>query len=508
MIPNLITNTFSSIAGEFANSAGPFMDPVGFDSSFVPSSLISLPTSFKLPSINQFQADMMKTMLTDGGRLELFQNPVADDVVDCRNKLLNVAVDATIDPTVAAAAMDMVETLGYFQDHTDRLSGVVETNANTSQYPTLEKAMAVGGTLDHIHQQLDGNPTNAPQLSLFGSFFEGKAHLSSLKDLLGNPTSALTADAIAAISQNMTNVIQNDVANYTIGLKKLKRLSVANIVFSSKDKQVEGGLMQTLFATDKTKGLFNDDTTQRNADQVSKSKAALDNLNNTRANTASFSQDFKTPADLIKRGGLFEGIQFTPAVLSKMLDMFPANQPGSFNDFLNSNFTKDSTQSDIDNYFAKSNQRGAPNDPHGYGQFLFIFYIDFLSRLKDANGPTRGDLYFLGKKRLGSINTVLVNKFLGKFGFAKPCNPDGEWGPTLQDQDGNPVPFSADQERELESSFLNGTPITTFKAYLVSMHVAGFAFDMSTYGGDMSYALPDNPLLKTGKTYVNGQWTN
>src|SRR5690349_16988379 len=86
-IPNFITSTFDSIPGEFANAAGPFIPSIGFDPADFPSDLVSLPSSFKLPNINPFQKKMMQTILTDGGRSELFTNPFASDLDPIRNRL-------------------------------------------------------------------------------------------------------------------------------------------------------------------------------------------------------------------------------------------------------------------------------------------------------------------------------------------------------------------------------------------------------------------------------------
>jgi hypothetical protein len=181
-------------------------------------------------------------------------------MTDIRTRLTDLlsTPDGQSNP-LAPAASDLLETLVHFQQHTDRLCGIREPSTNDElQLPTLEKALAVGASLSGLHKMIDSQPDNSPQLALFSSFFTGKSKIDRLKSILSGDDSSISAADLEAISDGLISTMENDVKNYTVGLKKLKRLSVASIAYNSKGKQVEGELID-MFATDFTKNLLDND---------------------------------------------------------------------------------------------------------------------------------------------------------------------------------------------------------------------------------------------------------
>jgi hypothetical protein len=425
-IPNFITDTFQSIPGEFANSVGPFVPSIGFDPLDFPSDLISLPSEFKLPSINQFQKKMMQTILTETGRSELFTNPFGSDLGDIRARLNSIISSPGTgsesggggENQLAPAATDLLETLEFFESHTDRLCGLVEPGASEAQFPTLERALAVGSSLNHVHQILDGESSgdegdggvadNQPQLGLFGSVFGGLKQFDALKSLLALPDSNINSDAVAAISSKLTSLMESDVNNYTIGLKKLKRLGVASIVFGAQDQQVASGLFEHI-ASDFTKGLFVDNTTSRNEAQVAETSSRLNNQSNSRANTVGvYTQDFRDISDLIKANGLFEGIPMNPVTWKKLREMFPPKLRTDGGGYINDaiavfeNRVDMTNNEEIKRIFTRGGYRTR-------AEFLLTILKHYWSQRPNSTlWSGRGDIYFDFYKRTGSVSKLLV----------------------------------------------------------------------------------------------------
>ena len=257
-IPNFITNTLANVAGEFANTTGPFIS-ANINLPDFPSDLVSLPSDFKLPTVDEFQKKMLQVILTEDGRSELFVNPFESELEELDARLSALAAtpggDGVSNP-LASVANDLKETLTYFKSHTDRLCGAVEvTDEDELQLPTLERALAVGSSLNSLHQMLDDKATNAPQLSLFSCFFSGRKQINSIKEILELPDSNIVAQKLSELSSNMIGSMEADVKNYTVGLKKLKRVSIANMVFNSRNKQVESELFKQI-TTPLTQSLF------------------------------------------------------------------------------------------------------------------------------------------------------------------------------------------------------------------------------------------------------------
>lgn len=382
MIPNLITDTLVPIAGEFANSAGPFMSPINFNITGIPSDLLSLPSGIELPKMNEFQASMLKTMLTSGGRLELFKNPMTDAIGSCKSKLLNLGEGIDID--LQTAATDLAQTLDYFKEHTDRLSGVIEPTSSTAKYPSLEKALAVGESLDHMHQMLDdAAPTNAPALSLFSSMFAGKDKLAKLQEMLSNPSSSFSAAELSGISSFLTTTIESDVTNYTVGLKKLQRIGVASIAFGGRDKQVSGFLLKNLIATPNTVALFGAATAAADSATQAVVDAAAAAQEKARGPGEAFTRDFKNVEDLIKFNGLYDGLPLTTEVWNHLKSLYPPDQPGILNAAL------------------KGIAYPGPGE-----SLLETIYLDWASRQNFTVAAI--DPYFFGFKKLGSISAKLM----------------------------------------------------------------------------------------------------
>jgi hypothetical protein len=460
-IPSFITSSVKgTLEGEFVslgsgsitNTALDFTSSLGFDASDYPASLLALPTDFKPPTTNPFQVEMLKTMLTANGRVELFQNPFTEDFSAMRDKLNALIASPSgnqqsddgssgANPVVPAAT-DLLETFTHFERHTDRLCGLVEPEGEEEQeLPTLERALAVGASLNKVGQMLNAAPTNAPQLSMFSSFFAGRTQMERLKGVLNLPDSNLIAQEIADISRSFVSIAENDVANYTVGLQKLRRLGVANMVFGSKNNQVEGALFD-MITSDYTQGLFAGDDTQRNAEEVAREQRRLDAANNNRANTTpNMASNFSDVRDLFRASGLFEGIAMNVTVYNKLVKLYPDTVPGHFNNYLAGfkRMANPMTQPVLDEHFSSSANKG---------DFLLMLFRDYLVK-NYSRWPTiwpgRGDMYYDGVKQFGSISKILVFSTFGgditdkgrtdKFEAVIQERDNGPWRKTTESED-------------------------------------------------------------------------
>lgn len=242
-------NTFVSIEGEFAEVGGPsIVDSTNLELSVYPEEALLLPEGAVLPSLPAGQITMLKTILTANGRNDLFVNPLQADI-DAVSKSLKSLGGI---PGFSSANTGMMQSLLSLKDHTDRLTGVVEPDANSAALPTLEKSISVGSSLTRFSQILDGRTDNLPSLMMFGSLFAGAKLLTSLKDELAKPHSAISLNNLTTIENSIAKSVSDDINNYFIGVKKLKRMGVASMVYGTAGNQVEKTLVE-LIGTDVTK---------------------------------------------------------------------------------------------------------------------------------------------------------------------------------------------------------------------------------------------------------------
>jgi len=73
--------------------------------------------------------------------------------------------------TVANSANTLVNTANNFLAHTNRLSGVVQPNADTGGLPHYSSALGVGRTVSYMCYQSEGVSNNAPIIGNFGSLY-------------------------------------------------------------------------------------------------------------------------------------------------------------------------------------------------------------------------------------------------------------------------------------------------------------------------------------------------
>jgi len=511
MIPNFLTDTFSSVAGEFANSSGPFIEGLDFDASQFPSDLVNLPSELNIQKLNPFQSDMVKTILTENGRAELFTNPHTQDILAVRTRLNNLlnspganATGVDLSISLGPSVTDLLETIDHFESHTDRLSGVIEPDTKTAALPTLERALAVGSSINHIHKVLDIDlkPTNSPVLSLFGSLFAGKTHFDNLKTILAKPDSDILPEDLNGISQSLTTLAENDVKNYTVAVKKLKRIGVANMVFGMKDKPVEANII-SLVTTSFSKGLFQNDTTKRDADQVATTQKRLEIQAASRANTVSYNQEFKEIPDLFRAHGLFEGIPITWDIYKKITDQYPSDQPGLFNSYLSTERLTSPDQLSI--YF---------NAPFKFkkGKFLLAIFQDYVSRQAKSNIIGHADWYFGGVLKFGSISKILLDEgwFNGSITNSLGGTVDDKIEPQTYDN-GNWRRATTDEEAKLKDfvvNYPNGNVNGVNDDLLRRMrfYVYGAPFDLYNWIGSR-YLIPADPTLTPpGQIYQGGIW--
>jgi hypothetical protein len=73
--------------------------------------------------------------------------------------------------TVATSANNLVNVANNFLAHTNRLSGIVEPNADTAGLPHYSSAISVAKTVSYMCYQSDGVTNNAPIIGNFSSLY-------------------------------------------------------------------------------------------------------------------------------------------------------------------------------------------------------------------------------------------------------------------------------------------------------------------------------------------------
>lgn len=501
MIPNLITTTLQSIDGEFANANGPFIiDSSKFDLSIFPNTVLQLPSDYVTPEFNANQNKLLQTILTANGRVDLFQNPFESDLAAVREKLNGIIQE----PGLNAPVNDMLESLNHFEDHIDRLAGVTEPDANTASLPSLEKVISVGSSMNFLHQVMDSNPTNLPQLALFGSFFSGQKQLTALKSLLAQPASAITPSALQTISNTVVGGIESDVNNYFIAMKKMKRTGIGNIVFGSQEKQVESYMANTYFATPFLKGIFANTAVQKDAAAEAATLKRLADKATTRKKTQAYSQDFNSVAELISANGLWVGIEFSEGVYNKLKSMYPANQPGILNSWLSTVGDYTAAQSWIDN-----NQSGG-GAAWGKKAFLTAMIQDFVSRTVSHINRNSYDEWLDVSEVVGGVNPNWGPTYVPKMIVKVVGGPNG----LLEVRD-----LTFEELNILKQVIRTGLPVsgsnlhkevrftpTEFKSQTLLGELRQL-IPYSRWYGEHQHGLPESPSSgPPGWEYENGGW--
>lgn len=144
-----------------------------------------------------------------------FQNPVTANISNLISLVSSIYTNANNKgyTLIADAANNIVNnnTLVYFSQHTDRLSGVEAVNANTVQLPHFQTCIGLGKALTYLVYQSDGISNNAVMMGSFGSLYTNDNLVTYYNTLsadneLVNGVGILTPTQNTAIAANVTSL--------------------------------------------------------------------------------------------------------------------------------------------------------------------------------------------------------------------------------------------------------------------------------------------------------------
>jgi len=103
-----------------------------------------------------------------------YVNPVGNNanlILSISTQILSNTISCTDLITINTSANNLVNTANNFLAHTNRLSGVVQPNADTGGLPHYSSALGVGRTVAYMCYQSEGVSNNAPIIGNFGSLY-------------------------------------------------------------------------------------------------------------------------------------------------------------------------------------------------------------------------------------------------------------------------------------------------------------------------------------------------
>jgi hypothetical protein len=103
-----------------------------------------------------------------------YVNPVGNNanlILSISTQILSNTISCTDLITINTSANNLVNTANNFLAHTNRLSGVVQPNADTGGLPHYSSALGVGRTVSYMCYQNEGVSNNAPIIGNFGSLY-------------------------------------------------------------------------------------------------------------------------------------------------------------------------------------------------------------------------------------------------------------------------------------------------------------------------------------------------
>ena len=103
-----------------------------------------------------------------------YVNPVANSanlILSISTQIFSISNGAIGITTVTTSANNLANTANNFLAHTDRLSGVVQPNADTGGLPHFSSALATGKSVAYICYQSDGISNNSTIIGNFGSLY-------------------------------------------------------------------------------------------------------------------------------------------------------------------------------------------------------------------------------------------------------------------------------------------------------------------------------------------------
>jgi hypothetical protein len=208
-------------------------------SNLAPQTVVTL--SRMPPVLNEWQTGDVANNEVSG----YFTNPLADishNIWNTANSIISITGLGQALPDVNTAAASLVSSAGNFWGHTNRISGVVQPNADTVFLPHYNTAVSVGKVVMQIVFQSDGVHNNAPIMGNFTSFTIGNTLTSMYSTIQGYP--ALIANTIIAsgdefgmtytsnLSPNVANTMITNIQN-AANLMNQRRTSDVNFYLNS-----------------------------------------------------------------------------------------------------------------------------------------------------------------------------------------------------------------------------------------------------------------------------------
>lgn len=147
-----------------------------------------------------------------------FVNPVSDkanSLISLMADIQNLANSANITSIYDTAnTINNSQSIIYFREHTDRLSGVtpLDANANNVLLPHYENCIGIGKALSYLVYQSDGISNNAVIMGNFGSLYTGNTldsyiiTLTTDKNLIQTYGNTLSPTQVSTIVGDMTTL--------------------------------------------------------------------------------------------------------------------------------------------------------------------------------------------------------------------------------------------------------------------------------------------------------------
>lgn len=205
-------------------------DRLGFPASMANNTIdFSKDTQNSLNNMPQILTTWQMEDIANNTTTGYFQNPVSANVNLLISLVSNIYVTANNKgyTEIADAANNIIynNTLVYFNEHTDRLSGVEPVSANTVHLPHFQTCIGLGKALTYLVYQSDGISNNAVMMGSFGSLYTNDDLVTyyntlSSDNALINGAGILTptqntviAANVASLNTYITNAITQDI-NY------------------------------------------------------------------------------------------------------------------------------------------------------------------------------------------------------------------------------------------------------------------------------------------------------
>lgn len=189
--------------------------------SGVEVSNLSSNTASTLEQLPSFMNDWQTTDVANSDTSGYYKNPVSANITSIwgvSNSIISIAgINQANANVISDAANNLYESANNFMNHTDRISGVVPVNANTTLLPHYNTAVAVGKMVIYLTNKSDGIQNNAPIIGNFSSLFTSANLTSYYSTISSYPQTIINSIGIDPLDSsytcNLTPTQINTIAN-------------------------------------------------------------------------------------------------------------------------------------------------------------------------------------------------------------------------------------------------------------------------------------------------------